>query len=343
MLDVVEACARVLAPHGSLVFELGDTYASAGGITDNRAVSLGGNDFAPRPERGGGKGWPLDKSKVLIPQLFAIALAYGFNPLTGRKTEPWRVRNTVAWARPNPPVGRDGDKFRPATSFLTVACKARDRYWDGDAVRTERPDAAVSRGGGLHDHADDAVKGRAQGAGIRPQHGDVTNPAGAPLLDWWSIPTQPYKGAHYATFPDALVVPVVKAMCPRRVCRVCGEPSRRITESEAVYDDGRPVTAEHKSIKRGVDVGSESVPHGSNAKFRRVLDESWTSCGHGDDWRPGHVLDPFGGSGTTGLVAMGHGLDATMIDIDERNAELAYERIGGMFLTIEHLKPSEIV
>ena len=31
LLDVVEACDRVLAPHGSLVFELGDTYSGSGG------------------------------------------------------------------------------------------------------------------------------------------------------------------------------------------------------------------------------------------------------------------------------------------------------------------------
>ena len=51
--------------------------------------------------------------------------------------------------------------------------------------------------------------------------------------------------------------------------------------------------------------------------------------------RPGVVLDPFGGSGTTGAVATGHGRDAVLIDIDERNADLARERVG-MFLTVEY-------
>lgn len=86
----------------------------------------------------------------------------------------------------------------------------------------------------------------------------------------------------------------IKAMCPERVCRECGEPSRRIS-GEPTY---------------------------------------WTDCGH-DNWRPGIVLDPFAGTGTTLAVATGHGRDAIGIDIDERNAELAEERIGPMFLTIE--------
>lgn len=60
----------------------------------------------------------------------------------------------------------------------------------------------------------------------------------------------------------------------------------------------------------------------------------WTDCGH-NNWRPGIVLDPFAGTGTTLAVATGHGRDAIGIDIDERNAHLAEERIGPMFLTIE--------
>ena len=73
----------------------------------------------------------------------------------------------------------------------------------------------------------------------------------------------------------------------------------------------------------------------------------WSTCGcpgadgvrldgfhSGDGWRPGHVLDPFGGSGTTAVVATGHGRDCTFIDLDERNVELARQRLG-MFLEVE--------
>ena len=51
-------------------------------------------------------------------------------------------------------------------------------------------------------------------------------------------------------------------------------------------------------------------------------------------YRRGVVLDPFGGSGTTGLVATGMSRDAVLIDLDERNADLARERIG-MFVSVE--------
>ena len=56
-----------------------------------------------------------------------------------------------------------------------------------------------------------------------------------------------------------------------------------------------------------------------------------------DHWRSGVVLDPFAGSGTTLMVATGHGRDAIGCDIDERNAELARDRVGPLLLTVEHL------
>jgi hypothetical protein len=59
----------------------------------------------------------------------------------------------------------------------------------------------------------------------------------------------------------------------------------------------------------------------------------WTTCDCPEPtYRPGVVLDPFGGSGTTAQVATGHGRDCLLIDLDERNLDLARERVG-MWLT----------
>lgn len=368
LLDVVEECARVLAPHGSLVFELGDTYAgsggaggdySEGGLRDGapgfggsaKASRSGWHRVGARAEQGdqppnyrkdgtvatsggsnGGIGWPLDKSKVLIPQLFAIALAYGFNPLTGRTTEPWRVRNTVAWCRPNPPVGRDGDKFRPATSFLTVACKARDRYWDGDAVRVAYSANSHARTAKSVDAHERTAKTSPDGN--RDSLADRNNDgAGAPLLDWWEIPTAPYKGSHYATYPPDLVVPVVKAMCPLKVCRTCGAPSVRITETAYVNPrTGRPAALKFSGERLEDGVNQWRHDGGDNGATASNTTLGWSDCGH-DDYRTGLVLDPFAGSGTTLAVATGHGRDAIGIDLDPRNYDLARERVG-MFLEL---------
>lgn len=383
LLDVVEAVAPKLAPHGSLVVELGDTYAGSGGHGgdyEDGGMREGQPKFAgsgrqareaPRPARNGRKakvplatsakyrgakgpegesfrdraadvasgfvpdrmrtrrqlpGWPRDKSKLLVPQLFAVALAYGFNPLTGRETPDWIVRNVVAWCRPNPPVGRDGDKFRPATTYLTVATQNPRRWWDGDAVRTapKEPDRTFA------EKSDDP----------NPRHGPPSrgefrqNPGGAPLLDWWEIPTSPYPGAHYATYPRALVEPVVKSMCPRQVCRTCGEPRSRIVE--AVEQEGRPV-ANGRGGTREQKMGRITTEQATGMHYDHAsrVTVGWSDCGHGD-WRNGLVLDPFAGSGTTLEVASGLGRDSVGVDIDERNVDLARERVG-MFLTVEEV------
>lgn len=393
LLDVVEACSRVLAPHGSIAFELGDTYAGSGGAGgdygtkepgEKRPLREGqpkynGSALAERRTRnanrlsgeglaGGGRssrpddaaaglthprsrpgpegrdfvdGWPLDKSAALIPQLFAIALSYGLNPLTGRRTDRWRVRNVVAWCRPNPPVGADGDKFRRATTYVTIATRARDRYWDGYAVRrpgSAKTNARVAKGVESRPNNGKAAADE-RGGGWATL--DIADSDGtAPLLDYWELSTQPYKGSHYATFPEALVVPLVQAMCPERVCRTCGEPSRRIVgPAEYVNSkNGKPVTTLHFDGDRRRDGENhwDTTGKGDRAATRVAPTLGWTDCGHGT-WRPGVVLDPFAGSGTTLQVATRLGRGATGIDLDGRNEDLVRQRVGLFLAEVDHL------
>lgn len=292
LLDVVEAITPKLAAHGTLIFELGDTYSGSGGAGGDynadglragqekfsgsaikrRRMGLDENDRPTRAGRGlasaGGRavrsadveaglmqerrrpgpegrdllvGWPLDKSLCLIPELFRVALVYGFNPLTGRPTPRWRARNVIRWCRPNPPVGALADKVRPATSDMIVVCKGRRRYFDLDAVRGEpspNTHARTAQGvGSLERKGKSAERG-----GNWASLDELAQTAGAPPLDhWWHddtfdqdawlIPTELYKGSHYATWPSALLVTPIEAMCPRRVCTTCGKPSERITEA----------------------------------------------------------------------------------------------------------------
>jgi hypothetical protein len=257
--------------------------------------------------------WPLDKSLTCIPDLYQIALAYGINPLTGAESPAgrWRVRNKRAWCRPNPPVGALGDKVRPATSYMVMACTARDRWFDLDAVRGDlNPDRRDLR-------LDISLNDKGERYRNAPD-----NPGGAPPLDWVSIPTQPYKGAHYATWPEELCVQPILMMCPERVCRECGEPSRRIVETQILVD-GKPGT--YFDANHGSDSGRIGIDHNRVSTDRQTT--GWTDCGHGN-WRPGVVLDPFCGSGTSLQVATRLGRDAIGIDLDPRNENLIRERVG---------------
>lgn len=365
LLALTAEWGRVLAPHGSLAIELGDTFAGSGG---------GGGDYLPGGLRDGQPGfggsaekqragnaahwraknrdpsaWPLAKSLTGIPTLYAWSLAYGRNLLTGEESPAgqWRIRNLICWARPNPPVGALGDKFRPATSYVTIATRASDRWFDLDAVRcaTDVPvsttrvgSASASRGisGGDSGNPDK----------VRPSH----NPAGAPPLDWhadghpedgdwlWKLPTAPYKGAHYATFPPALPKRLIEAMCPRQVCTECGEPRRRITgDAEYVPSASYRGGVMLADAERKADGANQwANEHGAQASVvRSAPTTGWTTCDcPSPTYRSGMVLDPFAGSGTTLAVATGLGRDCIGIDIDERNAELATERVGPMFLEV---------
>jgi hypothetical protein len=270
LLELTAEWARVLAPHGSIAVELGDTMSGSGGAGGDYGpdgLRAGQGTFAgsakarrtaddysirddyPRPsrsgrarrdrrhQRGGDEhwkgtkdGWPLDKSLCGIPQAYQLSLAYGRNilraPLSGRELldearewvekmadegvgltvggvlayldailsdheaagpvieyEPWRVRTVKPWIRSNPPVGALGDKERPATSYVVVATRARDRYFDLDAVRT-RPNTKPQR---RFSTVPRTVAGQpAQPSdGLRDEPGLDGNAAGAPPRDWW--------------------------------------------------------------------------------------------------------------------------------------------------------------
>ncbi len=133
----------------------------------------------------------------------------------------------------------------------------------------------------------------------------------------------------------------IKAMSPEKVCQTCGEPSRRVIDNERVLSDGTIATTDFMGGNRDHGVNQkDAVLKGWSHNNRTTL--GWTDCGCSnghcsseypcdDDWRPGLVLDPFAGSGTTLAVAVGHGRNAIGIDLDHRNVELARERVGPMF------------
>lgn len=329
LLDIVVECRRVLAPHGSLVFELGDTYSGSGGaggdyneggLRDGQAAFDGS---AARAKRSGdepralrertnrpGSGWPLAKCLTLIPQSFAWALAYGRNPWTGREIEPWRVRNVRPWLRTNPPVGALGGKWRPGSSYSTVACIAVRNYFDEQAIRED-----------------------------------------SDLVDWFVDNGGGYDGAHFAVFPPTVPLRFVRALTPPNVCRTCGAPSTRIVERSERSERSERYAAAREAIgdfnQRGREgngvSGSRSVLNAAagaditGAEYETI---GWSDCGH-DNARPGCVLDPFAGTGTTLMVATGHGRDAIGIDLDERNAELALQRVGPLLLGVERFYPAE--
>jgi hypothetical protein len=123
-------------------------------------------------------------------------------------------------------------------------------------------------------------------------------------------------------WPATLAERLILSMCPAEVCRDCGEPRRRITETTQL-DTGRTTNG-----PRGGSLHAGKEQTEQQYKIRTLASVAtlgWSDCGH-DNYRPGHVLDPFAGSGTTLFAAEVHGRDATGIDLDESNRDLLDRR-----------------
>jgi hypothetical protein len=359
LLALTAEWGRVLAPWGSIAIELGDTFAgsggaggdyNAGGLREGQNAFVGSSSFERRTDtkrttvsngtgspisdlhgkvqvQGGGIGRPRPKCLTLIPQAYAMSLAYGFNVITGQPSPAgqWLVRNQIVWHRPNPAVGALGDKFRPSTSYITVATRSTKRWFDLTAVRTEAIDQRTRTTNGKK-------KGPVEEVLCSNYDQRVpSNAAGAPPLDcWfdhhdtWTLTTQPSPLSHYAMWPAKLAERIILSMCPAWVCRQCGEPRRRVGGG-SIYFDSKGREHEPQKWPSGMSVaGAHTLkPDGRYAAVR--LEGGWSDCGHGD-YTPGTVLDPFAGTFTTGLVAEYHERDAVGIDIDSRNADMIPQR-----------------
>lgn len=336
LLTLATETRRVLSPHGSIAWELGDTYSGSGpgGQPSGTAES---RDINGRREKGlNGKrikrsadGWPLAKSLTGIPTLFAWSLAYGRNLLNPVHTfDPWRIRNIIVWSRNNPPVGALGDKYRPACSYITVATVAKDRWFDLDAVRTEHADPKTEAKRSL-----ERLGTKAKTLGTVNGSDGMSNPAGAPPLDhWhdtetldWFVNGQPSKLAHYAMWPPKLAERLILSMCPAEVCRTCNEPRRRIVESHR-FHRGQPIDGIAIGGGERMNVQQITGANGQNTHTDRQT-IGWSDCGH-NDFRPGMVLDPFAGTGTTLAVAEIHGRNAIGFDLDPANPGLYPARLA---------------
>jgi DNA methylase len=130
---------------------------------------------------------------------------------------------------------------------------------------------------------------------------------------------------------------LILAMCPQRVCTVCGKASERVVETtnavgHATHRSSWYSGADPRDKRRDAHRDINAV---APDRAERIT-PGWTDChctNDGTHWRTGIVLDPFAGSGTTLEAAQAVGRHAIGIDLDERNADLARERVG-MFLEV---------
>ena len=248
MVEVFREVRRVMRDDATLWLNLGDSYASNGGFRD-----YGSYDGATgRASTGGARPAPGNglKPKDLcgIPWRLAFAL----------QADGWWLRSDIIWHKTNPMPESVRDRPTKAHEYLFLLSKSKRYHYDADAVREPaKPEHAGRYKSAMYvGDKESSGAGRPNGAPNTAGMKEYTGKRNRRSV--WRLPTQPFKGAHFATFPEALVEPCIKAGCPEG----------------------------------------------------------------------GTVLDPFGGSGTVGVVATRLGRDFILCELNPEYVGLAAERLA---------------
>jgi DNA modification methylase len=350
MVAVFAEVRRVLRDDGTLWLNLGDSYAQNGRAktaaeTEKniaRASDRGYDVGSWGASRGSAEGFDRArntagnglKPKDLCGVPWRVALAL--------QADGWWLRSDIIWSKPNPMPESCTDRPTKAHEYLFLLTKSARYYYDAEAVKipVARYDyGKISSGnkGNLDARSLGGSSSGNEGNGIPIETSGKAN-----LRTVWHIPTQPYAEAHFATYPMKLVEPCVKAGTSEKgCCPECGTPWVRVVDTIGV------ATRPDKTSKYGSP--EDDIRGGSETLRTRVINTTTTtgwSPGCGCEWRPRDVenkrpappqpyspipcvvLDPFCGSGTTGLVACQHDRRFIGIELNPTYAALARKRIA---------------
>lgn len=242
MVAVFREVRRVLRDDGTLWLNLGDSYAANRGYQVEQ--TKGGPKHGPA-QAVSGRGQRAEdyglKPKDLIGIPWRVAFAL--------QADGWYLRQDIIWHKPNPMPESVRDRCTKAHEYVFLLSKSERYFFDSQAMRE---DAVKGAAGSTFNSGKTAAHQLGSSSDKERVEDGKRNRRSV-----WTVATRPYKGAHFATFPPALIEPCILAGCPEG----------------------------------------------------------------------GTVLDPFGGAGTTGLVAKKHGRNAILIELNPAYAEMSKERI----------------
>jgi site-specific DNA-methyltransferase (adenine-specific) len=197
MVSVFREVRRVLRDDGTLWLNIGDSYNAAGRTSQgtrigykqgtNRASAEGVDNCRPSVD------WLKPKDLIGIPWMLSFAL----------RADGWYLRQDIIWHKPNPMPESVRDRCTKAHEYLFLLSKAERYFYDSEAIK------------------EDALKGAARSSfntGKTATHqmgrsSDVERVEDGKRnrRSVWTVATQPYSGAHFATFPPALIEPCILA------------------------------------------------------------------------------------------------------------------------------------
>ena len=207
MVEVFSEVRRVLRTDGTLWMNYGDSYAnSSAGDGRCGATAQVGNTKSGCQRRARKVGGVLKPKDLCgIPWRVAFAL----------QADGWWLRQDIIWHKPNPMPETVRDRCTKSHEYIFLLAKSLRYYYDADAIKEQSVDPESHKG----------IRKRAPQQFVRESPEKPRTREGLAKLDGvtyprrnrrsvWTIPTAPYHGAHFATFPPDLVKPCIMAGCP---------------------------------------------------------------------------------------------------------------------------------
>lgn len=318
LVEIMREVRRVLRDDGTIWLVLGDSYVSApagnktpSGISQTSRKRLQGGLEAYNTRRRLPTSGLKPKDLIGIPWMVAFAL----------RADGWYLRNDIIWHKPNPMPESITDRCTSSHEYVFLLSKSPRYFYDYVAVQEPALYAgsvghAFGATGGkmasssLMDHPKQNLSGQ-------PWSGDTRN-----LRDVWTIATEPVPEAHFATYPQRLVERCVKAATSEHgCCPSCGTPYERMVEKEVVHH-AKWFGPKSKANRNQHDHYDEPIA------YHTVGWSQSCKCQVAQP-TPCRVLDMFGGTGTTGLVAGLLARHSTLIELNEEYAQMARKRIAG--------------
>jgi DNA modification methylase len=187
MVAVFRQVRRVLRDDGTLWLNLGDSYQNAKGQARGVDPKQPARRHGLRPQDVSVEGLK-PKDLVGVPWLVALAL----------RADGWFLRADVIWSKPNPMCESVTDRPTRAHEYVFLLTKSRSYFYDAVAIQEEGAvpkGTRAAKGSNVRSKLKD-VNGR------QPQYWEYTGVRNARSV--WTITTQPYGGAHFATMPERL-------------------------------------------------------------------------------------------------------------------------------------------
>ena len=320
MVEVFREVRRVLRDDGTVWLNIGDSYNGSGKVRNGDGTWNAGQGGSKQETNAGAIAGEVltknieglkPKDLIGIPWMLAFAL----------RADGWYLRQEIIWEKPNPMPESVTDRCTKSHEHIFLLTKQPRYFYDKEAIAEEssQPDRKRNDkiGGEKGDKTHHSPGAQFEGSVTRNKR------------DVWTITTKPYSGAHFATFPPEIPEICIKAGSSQHgECSKCGKPWERVMEKEKSFGSGSGKSGNPISGKNGDQMqGGGDTGDVHKGPILATVTTGWSpQCECNAPIIPQIVLDPFGGSGTTSIVARRLGRDFITVELNQKYID-------------EHIKP----